>query len=123
MTSCFRANYTAPNSIIEASDCINGSTLAKKYLFRERSSFNYLVKLHSNKASINQTIAPLDLDLMISNESVLMINLEGCVNTLRGECKEFYKVYGKDGSDYNARARFPCFYSPSNTTFAVQVSL
>jgi hypothetical protein len=40
-----------------------------------------------------------------------MINLEGCVNTLKDECRDFYRFYGRDGSDHNARARFPCFYA------------
>lgn len=122
MTSCFRANYSATNSMIEASDCVNGSTLANKTLLGELSNFTYLSNLHFFKADLDRTIAPLDSDLIISNESRLMINLEGCVNTLRDECRDFFRVYAKDGSDHNARARFPCFYSPSDTSFAVQVS-
>lgn len=64
-------------------------------------------------------IAPLDLDLTIANESRLMINLEGCVNTLRDECKEFLREFGKDGTDHNARARFPCFYATNNVDVVV----
>ncbi|EDW34752.1 GL12732 [Drosophila persimilis] len=43
----------------------------------------------------------------------------GCVNTLMDECKEFLKDFGRDGSDHNARARFPCFYSPGKKDIVV----
>ena len=121
MASCFKANYTAATGIIDAIDCVNGSTLPNVTMFEMNSNFTYLSYLHSVEAELNHSIALLDSDLIISNESRLMINLEGCVNTLRDECKEFFRIYAKDGSDHNARARFPCFYSPSDTTRAVQV--
>ncbi|KAJ3623111.1 hypothetical protein MTP99_019363 [Tenebrio molitor] len=64
-------------------------------------------------------MAPPEPDLLAANESKLLINLEGTVNTLRDECKEFLRVYGKDGTDHNARARFPCFYSNDNPGIVV----
>lgn len=48
--------------------------------------------------------------LTIYNYSRLYINLEGCVNTLRGECVEFVKTHGNDGDEKTAQSRFPCFY-------------
>lgn len=125
MASCYnvsRPNQTITTGTIEATDCVNGSMIAKQAIPGDRLyNFTYLSYLHYAEAQLNRSIAPFDMDLMISNESKLMINLEGCVNTLRDECKEFFRTYAKDGSDHNARARFPCFYSPSDTTFAVQV--
>jgi len=122
MASCFRANYTASNGIIDAIDCVNGSTLSNKTMLGDLSNFTYLAYLHYAEAELNRSIAPFDGDLTISNESRLMINLEGCVNTLRDECRDFFRVYAKDGSDHNARARFPCFYSPMDVGQAVQVN-
>jgi hypothetical protein len=122
MASCFRVNQS-DQGIIEASDCVNGSVLLNKTMLSDQSNFTYLSYLHYAETEINRSIAPLDSDLTISNESKLQINLEGCVNTLNDECKEFFKVYAKDGSDHNARARFPCFYSTNDVTTAVQVSL
>lgn len=122
MASCYKANYSVINGTIDALDCVNGSTITNKTMPGGLYNFTYLTYLHYAEAEMNRSIAPFDGDLMISNESKLMINLEGCVNTLRDECKEFFRVYAKDGSDHNARARFPCFYSPYDTTFAVQVS-
>lgn len=116
MVSCFLIKNTSDG--IEASDCVNGSVLLNNPL-GDLTNFTYLSYLHHAEAEYVKTIAPLEADLTISNESRLMINLEGCVNTLRDECKEFFRIYAKDGSDHNARARFTCFYSENNVAEAV----
>jgi hypothetical protein len=121
MASCLNASHTPGTGILEAIDCVNGSTLANKTMFGDLANFTYISYLHYAEAELNRTIAPLDYELTISNESRLMINLEGCVNTLRDECRDFFRQYAKDGSDHNARARFPCFYSMNDVSFAVQV--
>jgi hypothetical protein len=116
MASCFSIHNTTKG--IEASDCVNGAALDKSEL-TDLTNFTYLSYLHVAVAHPNKVIAPLELDLTISNDSKLMINLEGCVNTLQDECKDFLKNFGKDGSDHNARARFPCFYSEKDPEVVV----
>jgi hypothetical protein len=116
MASCFLIQNTTRG--IEASDCVNGAVLDKIEL-TDLTNFTYLSFLHVTHAHPNKGISPLETDLTISNDSKLMINLEGCVNTLQDECKDFLKNYGKDGSDHNARARFPCFYSEKNPEIVV----
>lgn len=111
MASCFNIRNSSIG--VEAFDCINGSVLDKGEL-SDLTNFTYLSYLHVAVSQPVKAIAPLDLDLTVSNESKLMVNLEGCVNTLRDECKEFLREFGKDGTDHNARARFPCFYSKDN---------
>lgn len=49
--------------------------------------------------------------LTIYDKSRLYINLEGCVNTLRNECKEFVRTHGKNGSENTAQSTFPCYYN------------
>lgn len=111
MASCYRIQNTSVG--IEAVDCINGSTLEKNAL-TDFTNFTHLNNLHLLVSKPNREIAPPDYDLTISNHSRLMINLEGCVNTLMDECNKFIKEYGKDGTDHNARARFPCFYAEND---------
>lgn len=41
---------------------------------------------------------PRQSSLTIYNSSQLYINLEGCVNTLRGECLTFLRTHGKSQS-------------------------
>lgn len=116
MASCFLIKNSSIG--VEAFDCINGSVLDKREL-QDLTNFTYLSYLHDAVAVPIRQIAPLVTDLTIANESRLMVNLEGCVNTLRDECKEFLREFGKDGTDHNARARFTCFYSPQNPDVVV----
>jgi hypothetical protein len=116
MASCFKVSNSVEG--LEANDCVNGSILTSRTL-GDYTNFTFLSYLHYAEAKLIPEIAPLDADLTISNDSKLMINLEGCVNTLRDECKEFFRTYAKDGSDHNARARFPCFYSKLKVDTAV----
>ncbi|XP_075226948.1 tipE homolog 3 phospholipid transfer protein [Lycorma delicatula] len=119
MTSCYNIENTSLG--VQATDCING-TLLEKNLLSDLTNFTYLSYLSVTNTHLldeERKIAPPELDLLIANESKLLINLEGCVNTLRDECKEFLREYGKDGTDHNARARFPCFYAEINTDVVV----
>lgn len=54
---------------------------------------------------------PAQSNLTIYNNSRLYINLEGCVNTLKGECMDFLQSHGGDGKNQTAQSRYPCFYN------------
>ncbi|KAJ8678644.1 hypothetical protein QAD02_014431 [Eretmocerus hayati] len=119
MASCYGVYNTSRG--VEAMDCINGSVLEKNRL-GDLTNFTYLSYLNVFETKMldeTRKVLPPESDLIIANESRLMINLEGCVNTLRDECKSFLAEYGKDGSDHNARARFPCFYAETKTSVVV----
>lgn len=119
MASCHTITNTSRG--VEATDCINGTLLDKSAL-TDLTNFTYLSHLSVfNPVPLDETrvVAPPEQDLVIANESRLMINLEGCVNTLRDECRDFLRDYGQDGSDHNARARFPCFYAEQSTDMVV----
>lgn len=119
MASCY--NVINSSKGVAAVDCVNGSLLANNIL-SDLTNFTYLSYLsvfNTVPLDEHRKIAPPEPDLLIANESKLLINLEGCVNTLKDECKDFLKVYGKDGTDHNARARFPCYYAAENTGVVV----
>lgn len=56
-------------------------------------------------------IVPMQSALTIYNNSRLYINLDGCVNTLKGECVDFLQTHGRDGKNQTAQSRFPCYYN------------
>lgn len=115
LASCFTFLNTSQGMVAE--DCINGSLLEKGVL-NEITNFtylNYISVTTTEKLDPKGIVAPPEADLLIANESHLYINMEGCVNTLRDECHDFLRDFGKDGTDHNARARFPCFYAESDT--------
>lgn len=57
------------------------------------------------------SFVPSQRSLTIYNSSRLYINLEGCVNTLRGECRDFLLTNGRDGDNKTAQSRYPCYYN------------
>lgn len=123
MASCYHIVPNQNNGTIDAHDCVNGSVLMNRTMLPELANFTYLTYLHHVEAEKSPAIAPMDTELIIKEGAGLKINFEGCVNTLADECRAFLLKYGKDGSDHNARARFPCFYSPNDPTHAYQVNL
>lgn len=122
LASCYTVVSYATEERLYATDCING-TLIDKNVLSDLSNFTFLYYLtvanETARSELERDLAPPEPDLLIANDSRLQINLEGCVNTLRDECKEFTKEYGKDGADHNARARFPCYFSEQDTSMVV----
>ena len=47
----------------------------------------------------------------------LLINVDACVNTLQYECTQFYLDHRRDGRNYSANDRFPCYYTPDHGRF------
>ncbi|GLH14644.1 Protein tipE [Gryllus bimaculatus] len=112
MVSCYFIQNTTLG--VEATDCINGTLVDDLQYFGDKTNFTHLSYVSVTNTVLmdkNGIVAPPEQNLMIANESNLLINMEGCVNTLRDECRDFLREYGKDGTDHNARARFPCFYA------------
>lgn len=130
MVSCLSYNMTNFNvreyrgirKSIEAIDCIEGVSLNYDYHLNATSlnaTMNYMnLSQFYNNLTKNISISPFVSNLTINKETKLMINLEGCVNTLRDECKEFYKLYSSNGSDHNAVSRFNCYYSKHDNSTA-----
>ena len=58
-----------------------------------------------------QKFLPNQNNLTIYKNKKLYINLEGCVNTLRGECKDFHGRHGVDGDNNTAQSRYQCYYN------------
>lgn len=120
IVSCMSVVFNGPEELL-ATDCVNGSLLRKDVL-ADFANFSHLTNLNSQSdrpITVDDDVAPREHKLLIAKDSHLHINLQGCVNTLRGECDVFIRKYGKDGSDHNARARFRCFYATDIPTLAV----
>lgn len=57
--------------------------------------------------------------LRLMNTTKLKINQEGCVNTLKKECKAFFATHATDGRDGKSQNRFPCYYSDQTSEMVV----
>ncbi|KAJ8678642.1 hypothetical protein QAD02_014429 [Eretmocerus hayati] len=101
--------------MIRAQDCVNGTLLAENRMPQPFINFTSFLRLYERSLvrQVDPTNAyvPSQRSLTIYNSSRLYINLEGCVNTLRGECREFLVSHGADGDNQTAQSRYPCYYN------------
>ena len=96
-----------------ATDCLNGTLLESELVPQPKINFTQFWRIVANSTyslDPEQNFLPWQRELTIYNSSRLYINLEACVNTLQGECREFLATHGSDGDNNTAQARFPCFY-------------
>ena len=115
---------------IGASDCVNGTVVPGSLLSEsEGARTTNLTRLTSVLASrggylrrldLHNDALPFEQDVRIFNFSRLMINSDGCVNTLTFECNAFYAFHGRDGRNRTSPARFPCHYAPHDGAFVVR---
>ncbi|CAD7083351.1 unnamed protein product [Hermetia illucens] len=120
LTSCM--GVVKDGDKIRASDCLNGTLLAQSTIPHPFMNFTQFWKIYEESDKIldpSQKFLPKQSTLTIYNFSRLYINLEGCVNTLRGECKEFVANYGKDGDNNTHVSRYQCYYNKHDSSFAV----
>nr|CAH7735571.1 unnamed protein product [Callosobruchus chinensis] len=118
MVSCHTLNHNEVNQTISAMDCINGTIFDSSIIPKPYSTFRQFWNLtgqHRNMVDPTNKYVPLQSSLTIYNASRLYINLEGCVNTLKGECLEFLHSHGRDGRNQTASSRYPCFYNKKNS--------
>lgn len=123
LMSCTGLDATDPSGV-RAIDCINGSLVESESL-KTISNYTSVMRVF-NTLAVHPKLdprgrwLPREEDITIFNKSRLMINHEGCVNTLQGECKDFYDLTSNDGRNSTSPSRFPCYYSPGNSEFVVQ---
>ena len=114
----------AGEGIVDSWDCINGSLIPDEILNRSsedkaQGNINYTSLLsvfhthaHRNRLDRQGGNLPFDIDITIFKETKMLINYEGCVNTLREECTAFYKEFGKDGRNQTSPSRYrSCVFS------------
>ncbi|TRY73043.1 hypothetical protein TCAL_03339 [Tigriopus californicus] len=95
-------------------DCVNGTFL------EERQPFNYSTLVHQFLSQVSKVGGiPSEIELIAKPSTRLQVNLEGCVNTLRDECVDFFSKFGQDGRNSTARSIFPCFYDTDSPARAV----
>lgn len=94
-------------------DCINGTIYNYSTIPKPSVNFTTFWSLYDKYRELidpTQRFLPMQSNITIYNSSNLFINLDGCVNTLKGECKEFAITHGRDGRNQTTISRFPCYY-------------
>ncbi|KAF5303222.1 hypothetical protein FQR65_LT08302 [Abscondita terminalis] len=107
---------------LNLTDCINGTIFNYTDIPKPDINFTTFWGL-SNKyiryIDVSQRFLPMQSNITIYNTSYLYINLDGCVNTLKGECKDFLHTHGRDGRNQTAASRFPCFYKKNDSSMVL----
>ncbi|XP_058793989.1 uncharacterized protein LOC131665844 isoform X2 [Phymastichus coffea] len=113
VASCIIVNKVVDKFRTE--DCVNGTLIAEAQIPQPFINFTTFLLLYQHslgrKVDENDAYVPAQRSLTIYNNSRLYINLEGCVNTLRGECRDFLGTHGADGDNQTAQSRYPCYYN------------
>ncbi|KAL5292413.1 hypothetical protein ACFFRR_011308 [Megaselia abdita] len=122
LTNCMTVEYR--DNTIVAKDCLNGTIIPNNSSMIPYPTMNFSVFWNIYETSNidldpTQRFLPKQSVLTIYNSSKLYINLEGCVNTLRGECIDFVESYGNDGREHTGQSKYPCFYHKQDSTFAL----
>lgn len=121
LTSCIDIQKVSDNNFI-AYDCLNGTVLESSVVPEPFTNFTTFWRIYENSTAVldpTQKYLPKQSSLTIYNKTKLFINLDGCVNTLRGECKEFIFTHGQDGNNRTAQSRYQCYYNKNQSEFVV----
>lgn len=97
-----------------AVDCINGTVLDESVIPKPFINFTTFWTIYETSDRLldeTNTYVPTESSLTVYNSSRLYINQQGCVNTLRNECRDFSGTHGRAGENHTAQSRFPCFYT------------
>ncbi len=108
--TCSRIRINREMNTIYGSDCTNGTWLDDLGV----TNYSHLMSVYSvaredrdrfikYNASNFESLIPLESDITIVNNTKIMKNVEGCVNTLSMECMNFYAKFAKDGANYTSR--------------------
>ncbi|XP_069697787.1 uncharacterized protein Teh4 [Periplaneta americana] len=122
ITSCQSAVKTGNGTTLKATDCLNGTLMDEEIIPTPSMNFTTLWELYAKTTElvdITKRFLPMQSELTIYNSTRLYINLDACVNTLKGECKEFEATHGRDGRNKSAQSRFPCYYDKNDGAFVV----
>ena len=110
VSSCTNVTVDTSSSNIIARDCINGSVFPWDQLPSVTNLTNLenivMSQGYDNKLDPTNTTFPFDIDIIIIKKAELKINHEGCVNTLRQECKYWIGNHSRDGRNYTAKDRY-----------------
>lgn len=122
LVNCLDIQRVSDSNNFMAYDCLNGTVLDSSVVPEPFTNFTTMWKIYDNSTALldpSQKYLPKQSTLTIYNTTKLFINLEGCVNTLRGECKEFLFTHGQDGAKNTAQSRFQCYYNTHHSEFVV----
>ena len=108
------------NYDLHLEDCFNG-TMGEAEIVENFTDYRDILAYHKElTARPNaELLIHTEESLGIMNVTKLLINTEGCSNTLSKECDKFFATHANDGLDGKTADRFPCYYTEKDSSFVV----
>ena len=117
----FCTYVSSVDSVLYGDDCFN-ATLGDSTTIATITDYVDLQQYHINSDSRRDWLIDPEETLEVLNQTVkLLMNSEGCSNTLAKECTQFFIDHKHDERDGRTRDRFPCYYSEETTEFVTAV--
>lgn len=114
IVNCASVKRVNNGDSLKADDCLNGTFVNASNFTQPFINFTQFWRIYDqSKDNIDPTqrFLPHQNHLTIYPSKRLYINVEGCVNTLRGECVQFVANYGRSGTNNTAQSRYQCYYN------------
>ena len=109
---CSRLQAGAAGELV-GDDCVNGTLVPA-------AEFAAMETYRAMRASLRRHARPLmPAEQFLFNRTQVMVNIEGCVNTLRGECAGWLAERVVDGSDGRHPAVYPCHVTPHSSDYVI----
>ncbi|XP_043240755.1 uncharacterized protein LOC122391146 [Amphibalanus amphitrite] len=109
---CTRLQGGAAGDLV-GDDCVNGTLVPA-------DEFGALETYRAVRAALRRHVRLLvPAEEFIFNATQVMVNIDGCVNTLRSECSGWLAERLVDGSDGRHPAVYPCHVTPSSTDYVI----
>ena len=99
-------------------DCFN-ATMGSTEDLNGLKDYMQLLALHQSLGNHSEWIILPEIELKVMNNTQLRINNDGCVNTLKKECKAFFETHAHDGLDGITPDRFPCFFTNKSSEYVI----
>ncbi|KAF2364788.1 hypothetical protein FHG87_004465, partial [Trinorchestia longiramus] len=100
-------------------DCFNG-TLGDAIRVRNVTDYRDLLTYHKElTAKSSELLINTEESLGVMNVTKLLINPQGCSNTLNSACKKFFEGHATDGLDGKTADRFPCYFTDKDYSFVI----
>ncbi|XP_043235123.1 uncharacterized protein LOC122388268 isoform X1 [Amphibalanus amphitrite] len=118
---CSRMEENESGTELTGEDCLNG-TLDNPDHFSDITNYTEILALLDENAEpldVTHTALPSERSVLISNGTKVMINIQGCVNTLQKECTAWLDEKSRDGNDGMHPAVYPCYVTPESTSYVV----
>lgn len=100
-------------------DCLNGTLVPDDRWGNLTTYQQIMLTLQQHQPALAWSSLPSETSLQLNNFTQAMINIGGCVNTLRKECTGWMTEHGRDGRDGRHPSVYPCYVTANSDEYVI----